>query len=84
MKFLSEIHPLFTAVGTAVAVVAYCFQAFATIKYVDDKHASAIAHADRNFEINRAVLLEVRDIVKSMEARTWEMHQSERRPARGK
>lgn len=50
-----------------------------SMKYTDDKHAEAIAHSDANRasmagEITglKALMVEIKDTVKTIETRTWE------------
>lgn len=79
-----------TFVVAVIAVPIWVFTTFATqayvkdaniqlTKYVDERHAEAVAHSDANrtamqglIEKTDAVLNDIKDTVKSIEQRTWE------------
>lgn len=83
MKFLKELDPLMSFTIGVVGGMAYVFTNFAsvayvdktnekTVKYVDQRFAEAIEHSDMNRERMMAILGEIKDSVKTVEARTWE------------
>jgi len=73
MKFLKQINTLFYTLSVVAGVCVFTFTTFATVRYVDDKHADSIKHTDSNALLNRQILLEMRDKLNVIDMRTWEM-----------
>jgi len=76
-SFLEELNPTISLGALLIGAVVFMFSTFSTIKYVDDKHAEAILHSDQNRERMLGIILEVRDSVKTIESRTWEIKQGQ-------
>jgi len=79
MKLISELNPIVVFVSVFVGSLVWAYSTFATIKYVDEKHASAVAHANRNFEENRAILIRIEERAKEHEKLLIEMLKNQRR-----
>lgn len=74
MSILKKIDPLLGLVAMLVSTLAYVFTTFATRAYVDERHAEAIEHSDQNFVKNREPLLEMRETLKIIDQRTYDMN----------
>jgi hypothetical protein len=61
-KMLGLLDPVVSVIAAIIALIAYVYTTFATIKYVDAKHDEAVK-----------LLLEIKDTTKTIEARLWEI-----------
>ena len=82
-RIISAIRPwavfLISSVSFAISIVLWITTNFATKEYVNDKHQQAIAHADQNYKSNREFLERFEKTLNSIDQRTWEMMQRERK-----
>lgn len=84
MKALRDMDPLVTLAFGLVGGMAYVFTNFASVayvdkninsvvKYADNLHTDAKAYSDQNFQRNYALLQQMLDMLKTLEARSWDL-----------
>lgn len=72
MKSFKAPEVLISAIVAAVSALAYVYTTFATISYVDKRHEEV-----------KEVLLDIKDSVRSIDIRLWQMKSAEKTTKRG-
>lgn len=74
------------SVSLTTSIILWTFATFATkeqlkdtVELVNDKHKQAIEHSDANFKANREPLVNIQESLKTIESRTWELIQQNKR-----
>lgn len=84
MKILKELDPFLALLTSLVLLTAYIYQTFATKQYVDQKHEEVKNLTVQMVDAHRTSLNEIKESLRNIDLRTWEMQKELGDRRRGK